>query len=175
MNEKISQLIDQELHPKQWDELLEQISNNEAARKSWKCYHLIGHVMRGEVSDTGKDLATNISHNLQQEPTVLVPLLVNDVSTTAKADIWKSVGVLSVAASLLLVAVMILNPLDKEHSVNLANGARVVDVDANSHGDAQWSREFDEMLVNHAEFAASPGMSGLVSYAQLVRAEQLAQ
>ncbi len=47
------------------------ICNDDVARKSWMRYHLIGSVIRNEVSSTGSDLAGLIRNNLEKEPTIL--------------------------------------------------------------------------------------------------------
>lgn len=172
MNEEISQLIDNELDPHQRKALLERISKDDAARKSWKCYHLIGDVIRHDVSSTGNDLAASIRNNLEKEPTVLAPLSVKASSSTAKTNIWKPVGIFSVAASLVLVAVMTLSPLGtRNEEGNLGNNGGI----ANISSAEQLHREFHEMLINHAEFTTSSGMSGLIVYARLISAEQLEQ
>ena len=168
MNETISRLVDDELDPHQREEVLEQIGHDDAARKSWKCYHLIGDVIRDEVSstsvDTGTDLAALIKNKLAQEPTVLAPSLVKPPSS-AKIDLWKPVGIFAVAASLVLVAVISLNPLNV---LNKENASLVNRPISDTKSVDQLSREFDEMLIDHAEFSTSPGMSGLIVYARLV-------
>ena len=185
MNEKISQLIDQELNPEQRNALLEWLinndaSNNDTARKSWKRYHLIGNVIRDEVSSTGKDLSALVRDKLEKEPTVLAPLSIkkpvsNDRKNERKhesKDVWKSVGLFAIAASLAVVAVVTLTPVKFDGiAVQLTASGKAF----NSSQATQFSHEFDEMLVGHAEFTASPGMNGLIAYAKLVSAEQLQQ
>ncbi|WP_424946541.1 sigma-E factor negative regulatory protein [Candidatus Spongiihabitans sp.] len=185
MQEKISQLIDQELNPAQRDALLERLINNDAnndagnddaARKSWKCYHLIGNVMRDEVSSMGKDLSARVRDKLEQEPTVLVPLRikkpVSNERKNARKDVWQSVGLFAIAASLIVVAVVTLAPVTFDGRAHQLTASRTA---SNSSQALQFSHEFDQMLVDHAEFTASPGMNGLIAYAKLVSAEQLQQ
>lgn len=181
MYEKISQLIDHELNPDQRNALLERLinndaRNNDAARKSWKCYHLIGNVIRDEVSNTGKDLSTLVRDKLEKEPTVLAPLRikkpVSNERKDARKDVWKSVGLFAIAASLVVVAVVTLTPVKFG---GIADQLTASGKASNSSQAIQFSREFDEMLVEHAEFTASPGMNGLIAYAKLVSAEQLQQ
>lgn len=172
MPEKISQLIDQELSPEQQNALIERLINSHTARKKWKCYHLIGNVIRAEVVRTDKDLCALIRDKLEKEPTVLAPLMSKQPVTNERKDVWKSVGLFAIAASLVVVAVVTLTAVQFDDAGGqLATSAPAV----NSNQARQFSQEFDEMLVTHAEFTASPGMNGLIAYAKLVSAEQLQQ
>ncbi len=177
MTDKISQLVDQELDSYERDALIERISNDEVARKAWKSYHLIGNVMRGEASVTSESLTTLLRNRLNEEPILLVPMSVEFTRSTSptkiKTNLWKSVGMFSMVASLMLVAVMTLNPLNSlhtnEHTVSLDNSIAVI-----SGGNVdQTSYEFDEMLITHAEFVASHGINGLAAYARMVSVRRL--
>jgi sigma-E factor negative regulatory protein RseA len=172
MKDKISQLIDQELDPGQQDSLIEQICKNSEAKKCWQRYHLIGSVIRNEISGAGKDLSTVIGQRLENEPTVLSPLSIDKSENHKPTDTWKSVGLFAVAASLTLVAVLTLSP------VELGSDREQLTVASSTTGSTQaiqFANEFDEMLVDHAEFTASSGLNGLVAYAKLVSNQQLEQ
>ncbi len=185
MHEEISQLIDQELNPEQRSALLERLintdtRNNDTARKSWKCYHLIGNVIRDEVPSTGKDLSALVRDKLEKEPTVLAPLSIKkpgsnerqNARQNARKDVWKSVGLFAIAASLVVVAVATLMPMKFDGiAFQLTASSKAF----NTSQAIRFSQEFDEMLVKHAEFTASPGMNGLIAYAKLVSAEKLQQ
>ena len=76
------------------------------------------------------------------------------------------------AASLVLVAVISLNPLDQTGSRDLDN--QISDA-VDSHDSILFSEEFNEMLVEHGEFTASPGLNGLMAYAKFVSDQGLDQ
>ncbi len=170
MNEKISQLIDQELDPGQRNKVFDRICNDDSAKNAWQCYHLIGSVIRAEVSSTGSDLSRLIEQKLDSEPTVLAPLRINKPDASQSKAVWKSAGLLAIAASLALAAVVTLAPVERDDTGNkLITGSE-------TRGQAvRFSREFDEMLVEHAQFTASAGLNGLIAYAKLISDQQLEQ
>lgn len=154
MNEKISALIDHRGTPRQRQAVFDHILADDGARRVWQRYHLIGCALRGEVQQTGSDLSARIRARLEREPTVLAPMPVR-----ARAIPWKSAGMLALAASIAMAAVITLNPAGEEGGAN-----RIAD---NRHG-ARFEQEFGEMLAQHGEFTSSPRLNGLVVYAKLV-------
>ena len=152
MNEKISEIIDHRGTPRQRQSVFDHILADDGARRAWQRYHLIGCVLRGEVRQTGMDLSARIRTRLEREPTTLAPV-------PARATPWKSAGMLALAASIALAAVIIFHQAGEEDGTN-----RIVD---NSHG-ARFEQAFGEMLAQHGEFTSSPGLNGLVVYAKLV-------
>jgi negative regulator of sigma E activity len=172
MTEKISQLVDNELDPVQREKLFSQIMDNKAEIEAWKCYHLIGNVMRDEISSAGRDLSILVAEKLNSEPTVLAPSSITESRDSETTDIWKSAGLFAVAASLVLVAVVSLNPLDQEGSSDRDN--QIISA-VDSPDTIRFSEEFNEMLVEHGEFTASPGLNGLMAYAKFVSDQGLDQ
>jgi negative regulator of sigma E activity len=172
MTEKISQLVDNELDPVQREKLFSQIMDNKAEIEAWKCYHLIGNVMRDEISSAGRDLSILVAEKLNSEPTVLAPSSITESRDSKTTDIWKSAGLFAVAASLVLVAVVSLNPLDQEGSSDRDN--QIISA-VDSSDTIRFSEEFNEMLVEHGEFTASPGLNGLMAYAKFVSDQGLDQ
>ena len=163
MTEKISALIDQRGTPRQKQAVFDHILADDGARRVWQRYHLIGCVLRGEVRQTGTDLSVRIRAQLEREPTVLAPM-------RARAIPWKPVGLLALAASVALAAVLIVNP-----AFNPAGESGVNRIADNSTGVEQAGFEstrfepvFSEMLAQHGEFTSAPGLNGLVAYAKLV-------
>ena len=192
MNEKISALIDHHTNPGQRPDLFDHILIDDGARKIWQRYHLIGCVLRGEVEQTGADLSERIRARLEDEPTVLAPLEPaapeQPRSVVTRADAWKSAGMLALAASVALMAVIALKPAKVGGSNQIAHNdagarfeqphfeqARVEQADfEQAHFEqtrveqARFEQEFGEMLAQHGEFTSSPGLNGLVAYAKLV-------
>lgn len=172
MNEKISQLVDSELDPDQQRSLLESMSDQPDAQSTWRRYHLIGNVIRTEIHVAGRDLSASVMQRLEQEPVVLAPRKKDSSRNRSRMDVWKTAGMFAVAASLVLVAVVSLNPFEqKQAGVELAENIQTPASDEM----ARFAQEFDEMLAEHGEFTASPGLNGLIAYAKLVSNQQIEQ
>ena len=170
MTEKISALIDQQGSPRQKQAAFDHLLADDDACRVWQRYHLIGCVLRGEVRQTGTDLSVRIRAQLEREPTVLAPM-------RARAIPWKPVGLLALAASVALAAVLIVNPAFNpagESGVNRiadnSDGAGFEQVGFEQAGfeSTRFEPVFSEMLAQHGEFTSSPGLNGLVAYAKLV-------
>jgi negative regulator of sigma E activity len=204
MSKQISQLVDGDIEHKQMHILLESLSTGKQDAGSWGNYHLIGNIIRGEVSVTDRDLSASIADALENEPTVLSPSALNNAypvpypgktwlpggvdegavkgsAQRSANDYWRPVGMLAVAASLALVAVITLTPSldsnrDAGDTVAQDGGAAWTTQLASSTTEQQkFAQEFDEMLSEHGEFAASSGLNGLVAYAKLVSNQRLEQ
>ena len=183
MKDTVSEIIDQRVGPGELGTEIDRISSDRKACARWRNYHLIGDVIRGEVHATGDCLMERISTAVNREPTVLAPVAKKQKVRTS-TDAMKSAGMFAVAASLALVAVLTLKP----ESTPVEGGAAVI---ANS-GDSilpnetadksssvaqqqSFESEFGQMLVEHGEFTATPGLNGLIAYAKMVSNENLDQ
>jgi len=170
MSETVSRLVDSELTEQEVSSAIGDLAGEEQSSRQWRNYHLIGNIMRGEGTMVGRDLTRNVASRLEQEPTVLAPAAL-PTRDSGISDTWKPVTVFAMAASLALVAVITLVPgtggsLDGQ-------ATQVAQVEASD--DEMFAKEFDEMLAEHGEFTASPGLNGLVAYAKLVSAQSLEQ
>lgn len=173
MSVEISQLIDKYTDEETRDSVFDSIYSNEPNSKTWARYHLIGNMMRGEVSATGCDLSRSIAESISNEPTVLAPRAIKTDGNLDK-DLWKPVSMLALAASIALMAVFVLNPVDNKNNKGASNLVAING--SNSISQKQkFANEFDEMLVGHGEFTASSGLNGLVAYAKLVSNQHLEQ
>ena len=176
MSEKISQLIDQELDSDHQKIVIDHMIKNKAACKAWQNYHLIGAIMRDEIQQSGADLSERVYSAIDAEPTVLSPNKITNVKdgkakNSEKSDVWKSVGLFAIAASLAIVAVVSLNPVDTQNQ----NDTIAANQQTESEQVAKFAQEFDEMLVEHSEFTSSSGLNGLLAYAKLVSSQPLKQ
>ena len=169
MSETVSRLVDNELPEREAGSAIADMAAEERGTRQWRNYHLIGSIMRGEGTTVGRDLAHSVANKLEQEPTVLAPAAMPDRDTRRNTDTWKPVAVFAMAASLALVAVITLAP-DPGGSLHGEQVAQVEESD-----DDKFAQEFDEMLAEHGEFTASPGLNGLVAYAKLVSSQSLEQ
>ncbi len=173
MNERISQLIDQELMPDQQVVVIDKMINHEPAGKTWQRYQLIGDIVRGEVDQVGADLTEKISARLQAEPTVIAPDRSSRENRIAGPDagigIWKPVGLFAMAASLAVVAVVTLGPLNDSYQVGtVAAVDQAESGQVESRHSIMHAEGFHEMLTGHGEFTSSPAFNGLLAHVVLV-------
>jgi len=207
MSEKISELIDGRGAPAQRQDVFDHIIADPGAGRTWRRYHLIGCVLRGEVGPgpggdgDGGDCCARIEARLEAETMAaeVVPLSgapVAPTATTAPAataapaattapaapklrrQAWTTAtkagaaATLALAASLALVAVMVLRPgADGGGATPVAQ--RAGSAAATHLQRVSFDPEFGEMLAQHGEFAASPGLNGLIVHAKLVSNEAL--
>ena len=157
-NEKISALIDRRASASERRALFERMRADRGARETWRRYHLIGLVLRGEISHCGADLSARIGARLEAEPAPLAPLR---PARPARKPLNRWALAASLAASLTLLALAALRPPSQD-------GAQIA-----ARPDARVEQEFDVMLVQHGEFASSPGLNGLLVYAKLVSDQPL--
>ena len=163
---RISALVDQQDDPRQRRELFDRMAVDAGARKVWQRYHLIGCVLRGEVEHTGADLGERIRAQLAHEPAAT-----EEMSATRRYARWliqalaglvapfmKPAGMMALAASIALAAVIVVNLTGQEGNPN-----RIA-----ADTETRFQTEVREMLAQHGEFTSSPGLNGLVVYAKLV-------
>ena len=178
-SEQISRLVDSDLDVGQRDELLSHVISSEKSTQQWQNYHLIGSVIRGDVKQSGSDLRDRISKALDDEPTKLAPVarkIKTDVSD--RASIWRSAGMLAVAASVALVAVISINPSENFQGTQIAavdSGPSQVADNSEAKQRDLLQQELGAMLAEHGEFSTSSGLNGLIAYAKLVSAEQVSE
>ena len=124
MKQQVSEIIDRPFDVQPDSEALGRIARSEEGCKTWRNYHLIGDVIRGEQL-SGRCLLTEISATLDSEPTILAPktmgsevrgtgqaagLATGQERSAGRPEVVRSVGVFAIAASLALVAVVTLVP-----------------------------------------------------------------
>ena len=155
-DEKISELVDRQSSARARRELFERMRADHGACETWRRSHLIGNVLRGEVSQCGGDLSARIGAQLEAEPTLLAPRKLRKPFFNRRAL------AASLAASIALLAVVSLTLISLPSSRDNAAIAN-----------AKARQEFDVMLSQHGEFASSPGLNGLIVYATLVSDQPL--
>lgn len=193
----ISEIVDQRLDLTEVGSRVSQLADDMECCKTWRNYHLIGDVIRGDVSG-GRCLMDKLRDALDGEPTVLAPGVGSQANSSGypgnpsksgssksgpsksglSSDAAKSAGLFAVAASIALVAVLTLPPSSPTGQVD---GVATVAVAETAPGSAvpgtadqqMFESEFSQMLVEHGEFSATSGLNGLIAYAKLVTNEQL--
>ncbi len=182
MNERISQLIDQELDAGQQGSVIDEMIRHESAGRTWQRYQMIGDITRGDIDRVGTDLTDRIRARLQAEPTVIAlrPLTRDNRiagSGSSGTGMWKPVGLFALAASLAVVAMITLGPIDdsaRYGTVAAVDQAaapavdHVIDQAGDQTGSGPPVMEFNELLAGHGEFTASPAFNGLLAHMVLV-------
>lgn len=70
MKNQLSALIDGEFEIEDSEHIITAIKSDGEIREAWKCYHLIGDTIRGDV-DMQYDFGAKVMQALEMEPTVL--------------------------------------------------------------------------------------------------------
>lgn len=185
---QVNDLIDQRLNAAGSKSALDICVNDHSAVHSWRNYHLIGDVIRGDVSQTGNCLVSRVSDALDKEPTILAPVrplssslaqsggsasAATSADIAPKNDTLKSAGMFAIAASVALFAVLAFTPAPV--TTNNSSTVAAVTVPEDPASAQTFEAEFGQMLVEHGEFTSTAGMNGLVAYAKLVSNSSLGQ
>jgi len=184
MKKIISELIDQPFNHSEVESRLKHLDDNLEVAKTWRNYHLIGDVIRGDVTAAHGCIVEKIDQKLLHEQKYSIAEGdLSSIQHTPSGDPWKSAGLFAVAASLVLFAVLAFNP----QTPNRDTDSQLASITASQPNPlatlptadqspmARFEDEFGQMLVEHGEFSAASGLNGLVSYAKLVSNESLQQ
>lgn len=175
MNEKVSSLMDSALEGSERARLFETMAGDVELRRTWHRYHLIGATLKNELGRTADPaLAERIAERIAGQPAASgrarhAPFTLRSVSRQAAS--------LALAASVAALAIFTLAP--EEQSATAERQAQAVAADPGARvaraGSTRWETLPPEMestlnayLVEHGEFAMSPGLNGLTSYARFV-------
>ena len=186
MKQTISDIIDQELGSADAGGQINRIAEDADGCRSWRNYHLIGDVIRGDVKTTGPCLIDRVEAALAEEPTVLAPAPQSTTesvtgaattSTGSRGETLKAAGLFSLAASIALVAVLTQVPATDDLQQGPTVAATATPATAVGEGVAganpnrnteDIAAEFGQMLVEHGEFTTATGLNGLLAYAKVV-------
>ncbi|MCW9025593.1 MAG: sigma-E factor negative regulatory protein [Gammaproteobacteria bacterium] len=115
-NERFSALVDGELD--NFDQDLEQLSNDDELQQRWRRYHLIRDVISGHATEKPSiNLAEKVSQALEHEPTVLAP------QRKVPQQLFKQAAGLAIAAAVSTIAIISIQntPIDETSVVPLAS------------------------------------------------------
>ena len=172
MGKKISQLIDNELDDFERDQIIETLLSDSSQCLTWQHYHMIRDVMRCEAIRAGEDISSRIAQALVNEPAAITQRIVTDRYKVKTRSQWQPVFMMAIAASLTVIAVLILPPLPGRDDLRQQN---LTQTQHNALKAQKFSHEFQTMLAVHGEFTSQSGLNGLTSYARLVSNQQLSQ
>ncbi len=172
MSQRLSELIDGELSPRELDDLCSGIAGRESELRRIERYQVIGAVLRNEnaeatVTCCRSRLAERIASRVAEEPEVGVAEAIPPQSRRRSArarrnGFWSG---FAVAAGLAAVAVLVApgldeNPVDNPGLAQSTPGATAVTI-----------QHLEPLLVEHGEYTGSPGLNGLLAYAKFVSAQ----
>lgn len=107
LNEKLSQLIDDELDSQQALSLLQTLQNDGLLKDKLRRYQIASQVMKtGEYSHVTSDFVDKIHEQIRQEPTYFLPQKKSAVN-------WQKAA-LAIAASVALAVVWVSSKVDKQ-------------------------------------------------------------
>lgn len=167
--ERLSALVDDEVTGFETRRLCDELARDPEARETWSRQHLIGAAIRGELAGGyRRGFAEAVMRAIEVEETIVAPRRrVGRVTGYAVAASVAVVGFLAVQMVAqqggdIVPETVVVTPIERapqaSATTQLAADDRPVAADA----------QIDAYLLNHAEYAARPGM---VSFARVVSYE----
>ena len=161
MRERISALMDGELHESELGQGLGRLKADSELRRSWDTYHLIGDALRGHVAP---GLAARVSERLAAEPTVLAPQRRAKGGRTS----WLALSAAAGAAGVALVVWLALPTLQPEPQ-RVAQPAPPVQ---SAHPATPVAVGIENYLLAHQRFSHTSAMQGVAPYVRTVADER---
>lgn len=170
MKEKISALLDAEATGAERREVLGALAAERDLRHVWERYHLVGAVLRNEVSMTVTPrFADRVAARIAQEATVISP-------RWPARSVAKGAAGLALAASVAAIAVfgLDLGPAPGPGDRALAwtpekQGAQddYLRAEMTPMPQPEWDNRLNVLLVEHNAFSPASGMNGMMSSVRL--------
>jgi len=171
----LSALLDGECSGSEMHRAIDQLLADEALRQCWERYHLIGHVIgRQSVVREARTIAPRVREALA--PEALLPM-----TPRRRSPRFHHFAPLmaAIAAGFALVAIFLIpfGPQDAfapsavtadAHGTDDALTAGAAPDQRTRRDDSLLRARLEQLVVNHHEQAAGPGLSGFVSYATVV-------
>jgi negative regulator of sigma E activity len=179
--EQLSAFIDGEHGSEQ---TLDRLIHDENMKETWSRYHLIGDCLRDNLPDNiSKQVSTNVSKALRDEPTILAP------STTKQFNLKPLAG-LAIAASVAMVAVFTIKS-DNDTGSPVIDAPTVattapIQTETFSFPNSQVlpaavtksdtpqsiaNQRLNNYLMNHNEYRSNGGVNGVLPYVRMVTIE----
>lgn len=163
MNQKISELMDDELQHHELSAVLQSLKQDEQSEATWELYHLISDVIQQPALAESIHNHNSIKERLKQEPALL--------SSAPVKNKRLSNMLVSMAATLSAVAVVAWVSLQvNSHDEINSNPASVAQT-ATAQPDINSSpvdTNSSDYIMAHQEFSHGPDMSGGTYYARTV-------
>ncbi len=186
--EQLSALVDDELTHESSPVIDSLLQDNEA-KEMWTRYHLIGDSLRGHLPEHIGDISTNVSKTIASEPTVLAP------GKKKSSDLMKPVMGFAIAASVAAVAIFNVQQANQISETGQSPGTGQTVIAQSSIATSQPSLatspqlvnqqkgqaqvyqvknvdpRLNRYLVNHNEYRANTGVSGMPPHVRMVANE----
>jgi len=192
--ESISALLDNELQKHQIGRTLDRVEGADELRQTWDRYHLIGDIMRGEgvrISTAG--VADQVREQIDREPAILAAPRPAGKILFGRHWLKPAAGA-AMAASVAAITIVALPrfsgvdpgletgqlaavPINRSATVPVQLAAAPAPI--NNYGKTRGTRwknlqqpslesRLNRFLVDHNEYAAAGGISGIMPYATFV-------
>ncbi len=184
--EQISALLDGELPEHEAARCLDRLTRDPDLRSAWGRYHLIGDALRGEpLGLPGGGLAERVSAALEREPAILAAPARRASKNRGRPEWLRPLAGAAIAASVAVVTLISYPYLVGDASKAPASAVTVVKattappplaVRYADHAGTRWKNlqrpevesRLNRYLVDHNEYAAPAGMTGVLPYASFV-------
>ncbi len=194
MKEELSALIDNALNAQERERAIDRLLDDPELQKSWVDAYTASDLMGkqpGETTFASTGFAARVSAAIDEEPTVFAPttLSISDQGKGLTAGVpinaipvtqpgvtrLGAAPLYALAASMALLAVLLVSPLFNPQSDNRASNRDVAQI--NERAGLQPSvqtidaNEIEALMVEHGEFSGMGALNGLLAYAKVVNAE----
>jgi sigma-E factor negative regulatory protein RseA len=187
LSAQISALVDDELTHESSSVIDSLLQDNESKEK-WARYHLIGDSLRDHLPEHIGDISTNVSQAIASEPTVLAP------GKKKPSNLMKPVMGFAIAASVAAVAIFNVQqakqfpetgqpvPVIAQSSIATSQPSFATSITAPQLVNQQKAQaqvyqvrnvdpRLNRYLVNHNEYRANTGVSGMPPHVRMVANE----
>ena len=174
MKEKLSALVDNELDELEERRVLAALESDTPLRQTWQRYHLARSILQGDLSAAAAlDVSEELAKRIAADPSAAT------IFQPHKAI--RFVGTLAIAASVAAIAIVGVQWLYQSPPAPLALVAdskpapaaivRAVTTSSDA-GDEETVNALNAYLVEHEEFASTPGIGGMMSYVRVVSSDE---
>jgi len=192
-DEKFSAFIDNELHGAESDEMYSALNSDNDFKRRWQRYHIISDTLQKHLPEKFDcNLADQVMLKIENEPVILAPKHTSQyasspVSTATKATatvvtksnkpFFKQIAGLAVAASVMVVAVLVTQTFVTNNGTTaVAPVAKVLSMPAESQfarisepqpkASPGYQNQLNKYLANHNQY--STGVPGVMPYARII-------
>jgi len=172
MKERLSALVDGELSGEDFGKHLGRLRSEAVLRRAWDTYHLIGDVLRGDVS---AEIASRVVARLRDEPTVLAP---QRAPVSVRRLKWYAMSVAASVAAVTLV-VWTAAPLWRSEpqlaaAPSAIGSGGVVAIAPQTGAEVQRAAltgEVENYLLAHQPYSHTSAMQGIAPYVRTIADE----
>jgi sigma-E factor negative regulatory protein RseA len=167
--DRISAFMDGETSPLEAHQTISRLKQSDECCETWKTFHLIGDLMRGEPV-LRDDFTDRLHARIEQEPTLLAPRM----NWRKSANLALSAAASLAAVALVLTLVLADNPLKPQAQIAAVPKPAAVPLSQTTAlpqpVPAANQGRVNEYLMAHQEFSPSTTLQGVVPYVRTVSA-----